>query len=442
MKRNEEIKIERGAVARAVRKPLEAYYAAIGPGGYDGRSERPGNWEENEELFAAIYKSKYVSRHLDWLYVLQIVYAVIDQHPPLSPDQFAEKFEAAIAATVGQRDYLAIVPVAFKAPFDLPHLRKQALGKSAVIGEFTFSPPAPSVKAINKIIGKHGFPLIEESDFTHAARTSFGAFSDEILVTFNAHGAQDWLRFSVESKSRTLCRLIEVFASLFADTRPSFGETRSVNHFFLLSKTTGGLRRIPTIKPLSFDFELSAALWHSIKRKELNDFFTDVFSSKESMYGRMKNAIKFFSMAFNADDKLTSFLFYVISLESIFSRDKNAPIKATLADLASMLCFPPAQRSSAHDMIRRSYDLRSAIVHAGETSVESKEVQAARLIAARAIYCSLFLCRDLKTGAGKLEDRFFDHLRDRKLGLAKAVVPRAIWSLPEIRLDLDTEEPF
>lgn len=437
MEELKDITIDRSAVTRAIRKPLEAYYKAVGSGGYDGSSERPGNWEEDEELFKSIYKSKYVSRHLDWLYVVQIIFAVIDNFPPLRPDEFAEKLEQTIAETAGQRDYLAIVPLAFKTPFGFPHTRKSPLSRPVIIGEFTFSPAASSVKAINKIIAKHKFPPIDDSDFGHATRTSRDALSREVLVSFNAHGAEDWLRFSVESKFRVVLRLIEVFANLFGDISPSFGQTRAVNHFFLLSKTTAKLRRFPTIKSLSLDFELSVSLLSSMKRPEFNDFYIDISSSDESMYDRMRNATKFFSMAFNADDKVTSFLFYVISIESIFSRDKNAPIKATLADLASMLCFPPAQRCRAHDMIRRSYDLRSSIVHSGTTSVQKKDIDAARLIAARAIFCSLFLCRDLKAGKGKLEDRFFDHLRDRKLGVAKPIPPHAIWSLPEIGIEED-----
>ncbi len=437
MEERKKITIDKNAVSRAIRKPLEAYYKAVGPNGYDGSFERPGNWEEDEELFKSIFKSKYVSRHLDWLYVLQIVFAVIDHHPQLSPAQFAEKLEETIAETAGQRDYLAIVPLAFRTPFGFPHLRKPSLGRRVILGEFTFSPPAPSVKSINKIIVNHEFPPISESDFVHATRTSHDAFSREILVTFDAHGDEDRLRFSVESKFRALCRLIEVFANLFANTRTGFGNTRAVNHFFLLSKTTGELRRFPTIKSLSFDFELSTELLSSLKRPEFNFFFTNLISSQESMYARMRNAIKFFSMAFNADDKVTSFLFYVISIEAIFSRDKSAPIKATLADFASLLCFPSEQRLSAHRMIREAYDLRSSIVHSGVSSVDKKNVEVARLIAARAIYCSMFLCKDLKEGQGKLEDRFFDHLRNRKLGVAKAIVPHAMRSFPEINDDDD-----
>ena len=430
-----DITLDKKAVSRAVRKPLEIYYEAVGPDGYDGRSERPGNWEYEAELITAIFKSKYVSSHLDPGYVLELVFAVLDHSPKLTADDFAEKLEQVILDTAAKRDYLAIVPLAFSEPLKFHPLQKSSLQRPISIGDFTFSPAASSVKAINKILARHEFAPITDSQFEHAIRTTGGGLSSEILVTFNMHGAEDLLRYSVAAKFRVLCRLIELFANLFADDGASFGQTKAVNHFFLRSRTGREFRRIPTSKPLSFDFELSVELLKSIKRPELNDFFIDMFSSKESMYGRMKNAIKFFSMAFNANDDVTSFLFYVIAVESIFSRDKNAPIKATLADLGAMLCFPPDQRHSAYEIIRRAYDQRSSIVHAGVTSVQKEDIRAVRLIAARAIYCSLYLCRELKTGEGKLENKFFDHLRDRKLGVAKPIIPRAIWSLPPVGID-------
>lgn len=421
---HEKIAIDKVAVARAIRKPLEMYYKTLDQNGYDGSDERPGNWEENEELFRAIFKSSYVSRHLDWLYVLEIVYAVIDHNSVLSPKQFAQKLEEAIIGTTGQRDYLAIIPLGFRKPFRFTHLVKPTTLRAFKLGEFTFSPPAASAKLFNKMIVKQNFPPVSVTDFMHAARTSHEALTREILVTVHAHGAEDHLRFTVQSKLRTLRRLTEVFANVFTDTNASFSNTRAVNHFFLLSKTKGELRRIPTTKSLSLNFELSEELLRFLRKPDFVNFFEHLNSSDESMYSRMRNAFKFFSMAFNADDKVASFLFYVISIESIFSRDKNSPIKATLADFSSLLCFPAEQRLNAYKMIRDAYDLRSSIVHSGVSSVTAKNVEIARSLAARALYCSMFLCENLSEGSRKLEDKFFDHLRDRKLGVTKAIVPR------------------
>jgi len=433
MNMKHEIAIDKNAVARAVRTPLEAYYKAVEATGYDGSTERPGGWEVNEDLCKAIGKSKYVSRHLDWLYVIEIVYAVLDNHPPLKPDAFAEELEKLIVATAGHRNYLAIFPLSFRPAmsFSLPGVRRSVI-KRRVIGKFTISPAVPSSKALNKIVEKHGFPIIDESSFQHAMRTSNGAFSREMVVTFDIHGAEDQLRWNADFEFSFFRRLIEVFGSLFGDEHSGFGSGTSVNHFFLLNKTNGELRRFPTRAPSFVDLPISEKLFAAIGRPAFNDFLSKVSSSNETMYGRMRNAIKFFSMALNAGDDVASFLFYVVAMESIFSRDKNNPIKVTLADLGAMLCFPPAQRLKAHERIRKTYDLRSSIVHSGKSSVARKDVETARALAARAIYASLSLCHQLEKGQGKLEDRFFDHLRDQKLGLVKATAPRELWALPEI----------
>lgn len=429
-----EITIDKDAVARAVRAPLEAYYKAVAATGYDGTTERPADWEMNEALGKAIGKSKYVSRHLDWLYVVDLAYAVLDSHPPLKPAAFAEELEKLIVATAAHRDYLAIFPLSFAPALTayIPGVRKSVVKRRAV-GKFTISPAVTSSKTLNKIVAEHGFPIIDESNFQHAMRTSNQAFSRDMVVTFEIHGAEDQLRWNADIEFTFFRRLIEVFGSLFGDERSGFGSGVAVNHFFLLNKTNGEIRGFPTRAPSLVGLPLSAGLFQAIGRPRFNDFLSKVSSSKETMYGRLRNAIKFFSMARNADDDVAGFLFYVVAMESIFSRDKNNPIKMTLADLGAMLCFPPAQRLKAHERIRDAYDLRSAIVHSGKSSVRRIDVVTAGALAARAIYASLALCHQLVNGQGSLEDRFFGHLRDQRLGLVKATALRELWALPEIQ---------
>lgn len=434
-----EIAIDKNAVARAVRAPLEAYYQAVKATGYDGSAERPVDWETNEDLIKAIAKSKYVSRCMELVYVVDLINCVIDNNPPLLPADFAEELEKLIVATADQRDYLAIFPLNFKPnqSFGLPGERKSVV-KNRVIGKFKISPAAPSSKALNKIVAKYGMPLINESNFLHAMRTSNEAFAREMLVTFEIHGAEDRLRLNADYEFRWFRRLVEVFGCLFGNGFSGFDHGISVNHFFLLNKANGELSRIPTGTPSYVEQPLCENLFQVIGRPAFNVFLSKLSSSTESMYDHMRNAIKFFSMALNADDNVASFLFYVVAMESIFSKDKQTPIKVTLADLGAMLCFPPAQRLKGHTMIRKAYDLRSAIVHSGKSSVMRKDVETAKALAARCIYASLSLCHRLENGHGKLENRFFNHMRDQKLGLEKITGPRELWILPEIN-DCDNE---
>ena len=187
-----EITIDKNAVSRAVRGPLEAYYKEVAVNGYDGSAERPGNWEANEDICKAIGKSKYVYRHLDWLYVIELIYAVLDNNPPLKASDFAAELEKLIVATADHRDYLAIFPLSFKPTigFFLTRNRKPIVKKKE-IGEFIVSPATPSHKTLNKIIDKYGFPHIDESSFLHAMRTSNAAFSRDMVITFKIHGAEE-----------------------------------------------------------------------------------------------------------------------------------------------------------------------------------------------------------------------------------------------------------
>lgn len=96
------ISINKDAVARAIREPLKAYYEEVDATGYDGSTVRPGYWEENEALCNVLAKSPYVSQHLDWLYLVELIFVVLDHHPPLKAAEFAEELEKLIVATAAR----------------------------------------------------------------------------------------------------------------------------------------------------------------------------------------------------------------------------------------------------------------------------------------------------------------------------------------------------
>lgn len=275
----EDISIDKAAVSRAVRAPLEAYYKEVEATRYAGTTERPGAWEEDEALCKALVKSQYVAQHLDWLYVVELIYSVLDNNPPLKASDFADKLEKLIVATASHRDYLAIFPLSFKPTmsFYLPGMRKSVVKRKA-IGKFTISPSAPTAKALNRIIARHRFPELDESDFQHAMRTSNKAFSRDMVVTFDVHGAEDQLRWYADREFTNFRSLVELFGVLFGDARSGFGSGMLVNHFFLLNKTTGELRRFPTRAPSLVDITLDKALFQAIGRLRFNDFLLKVSS--------------------------------------------------------------------------------------------------------------------------------------------------------------------
>jgi len=136
--------------------------------------------------------------------------------------------------TADQRDYLAVVPLAFSEIYKLHPLQKSPLLRPIGTGDITIWPSASSVKAINKILAHHGFTPISDSDFQHATRTTRESLSRKFLITFKMHGMEDRLRFNVDVKFIVLSRLIELFTNLFAPSGKGVGQTRAVNYVFPL----------------------------------------------------------------------------------------------------------------------------------------------------------------------------------------------------------------
>lgn len=277
-----ELALDKTAIARAIRAPLETFYEAVNAGSYDGNTVRPGNWEENEDLAKALSKSKYLAKHLDWLYALQLVYAVLDHHPKLTPTKFVDELEDLIVATAGERDYLAVFPLGFKPEwsFGLPGMQRTVVKRKA-IANFSIAPALPTGKAFNRLVSKQGFPPISESSFQHAMRTSNGSFSRQLVVTFNIHGAEDQLRWNADFEFTRFRRLVEVFGCLFGGNSSGLAPGVAANHFFLLNKTTGELRRFPTRAPSFVDLALDEPLLKVIGSPTFADFLSQLSSSSD-----------------------------------------------------------------------------------------------------------------------------------------------------------------
>jgi len=143
----------------------------------------------------------------------------------------------------------------------------------------------------------------------------------------------------------------------------------------------------------------------------------DIFTTSETkLADRFRAAFYFFSRSFNEADRIVKFLFAMIALESLFSRDFGAPIKTTLADYAALVAFARHERAEIHNRIRTLYDLRSAIVHRGQTTVITESDEAER-IAALVLVRSLRLLQRFNSSPAP-EDTFFEYLRSRKLGIS------------------------
>lgn len=138
---------------------------------------------------------------------------------------------------------------------------------------------------------------------------------------------------------------------------------------------------------------------------------------------RMLRALHFFSKGFNERDSLSRFLFYVISAEALFSRDRDTPISTTIADYTSLMSATRQERLATHQRLRKIYALRSSIVHSGATYVTAQDVAETELIVAHTLLRAL---RSLLAPVSlKSEDEFFEELKKLKLQLKSRLRTRS-----------------
>jgi hypothetical protein len=95
----------------------------------------------------------------------------------------------------------------------------------------------------------------------------------------------------------------------------------------------------------------------------------------------------FFNRACDAElegERLSGFLFAVIALESLFSRDAGTP---TLADSIALLTESKMEaRNAVAKRLKKIYDRRSEIVHSGKHEVSSEDLQDAIQFCVRSLF--------------------------------------------------------
>jgi hypothetical protein len=91
-------------------------------------------------------------------------------------------------------------------------------------------------------------------------------------------------------------------------------------------------------------------------------------------------------------ERLSGFLFAVIALESLFSRDAGTPLRATLADSIALLTESKMEaRNAVAKRLKKIYDRRSEIVHSGKHEVSYEDLQDAIQFCVRSLLPSRHL---------------------------------------------------
>jgi hypothetical protein len=168
---------------------------------------------------------------------------------------------------------------------------------------------------------------------------------------------------------------------------------------------------------LSTGLNLSHDRLKEFRERGFEKIRTWLYTSRGTLSGRIRNALTFFNRARDAEiqrEYLSAFIFSVIALESLFSRDVGVPLRATLADSVALLTESKVEtRLVASRRIKKIYDCRSGIVHAGNDNVAQDDLRDSMRFCAR----SLFELLTHASNWGDVADTvLFEEIDRRKFG--------------------------
>ncbi|HPI71824.1 MAG TPA: HEPN domain-containing protein, partial [bacterium] len=165
---------------------------------------------------------------------------------------------------------------------------------------------------------------------------------------------------------------------------------------------------IPT-KPENSDNTISIKEFYKVE-----DYYNSLLNLR-SISTRTHNAVFFLYKAFHAIHWVDAYLFYMLAIEALFSKDEGGSAKKTFIDRTH--CFL-AKEIIPHDkdLLEKVYKLRSFIVHGKPISRSKPDQNIAELLQVENLAIAVFK----KILDQKLADRFKDSERDRFLNGAVA----------------------
>jgi len=271
-------------------------------------------------------------------------------------------------------------------------LRKTVIEAPIALAPFFIVPPQPNEEKFLKTVESFGFKpaMIRHGLFQHMERTTGYNLTQRPLVIMET--TKDEFKLQKDFHDRfvqQILPLLRVFDRLF----PVEGLSPTVElmtgqlseHVFssvVLNLQEGEMRRQGLGRmggELSTGLRLSPDRVKEFEKQGFDKILNWVRSSRGSLSKRTRNALTFFNRARDAEiqrENLSAFIFSMIALESLFSRDPGVPLRATLADSVALLTESKVdERLTSSKRVKKLYDRRSEIVHSGTDFVESDDLR-------------------------------------------------------------------
>lgn len=337
--------------------------------------------------------------------------AVINESGDRSPNEIADiahkRYE------LNSLDVYVICPLDTKVAFS-----NRGISRQIQLLEGKLFPVQRSYETLVRTLKRMIPGFVCPRDFAnHFNEKSYNALFTRQLLVFHFKGTYEKVKVEARNKLMLLRRLAELVlcepndVGFGNNTGGSLALEFRPNH---VKSGAGAAFHYNWTNELSnIGFELSKSSVPKLRAKNSREVYRVLLEGgKNDLRQRIFRSLHLYSRGYNQANDLDSFIFFIISLESLFSRDKNNPIRVTLADYVALMHPAPSERILLHTQVKKLYDLRSKIFHTGEGYVSRQDIQVLRAIVSNAIQAVILLASKHPS----LDEKgLFDYLLKQKL---------------------------
>lgn len=366
--------------------------------------------ERYNGIFKLFFLNSYLHEYYDAGTILDMLISIYYTYKIKDGKELLHQFRTLFNKVFNE--WVAIFPLDYNTIFSKPltSLQFKRFGKKVLV-----IPPTKDFKLLRALLAKEYKGLDSRESFDDFQRRNRSTLINNPLLCIRFHGARDVVLGQTLKPYRYFKWLQEVFVASVGGREEMFNANQVMTeHFYLLNLKQGELESYPLREGSKCLLRLSDEFFTFLKKMHMVFFIELIFKKTEDkFFSRIFNSLYFFSKGFNSTDKLSRFVFYVFSMESLFTM-RGAPIAASLAENIALLCYPAPKRLEVYKLIKQIYSYRSDIVHSGKHNVDTELLNKTEAIASLAIVGSLNWFR-LSKKEPDLEKIFFDYLLSEKL---------------------------
>ena len=368
------------------------------------------NPERYDSILKPFFSNSYLREYYDAKAIVELLVSIYYAHKIKDGKEFLHQFSKNLNRVFNE--WVAIFPLDYNTLFSKPltFINFKRFGHEVLI-----IPPTKDFKLLSSLLVKEYKSSNPEEDFEDFHRRKRNTLVDNPLLCIRYHGTRNVVLGQVLKHYRYFKWLQEVFIASINGREELFNLNQATTeHYYLLNLKQGELEPYPLWEGSKCLLRVSDELFSFLNKMHMAFFVELIFNKVEDrLFDRIFNSLYFFSKGFNSLDKLSRFVFYVFSMESLFTM-RGAPIASSLAENIALLCYPTLKRLEVYKLIKQIYNFRSEIVHSGKHNIDTELLKKTEEIASYAIACSLDWFRRSKKESD-LEEMFFDYLLSKKL---------------------------